>query len=481
MTAAQVVGFVDAFERGGAGMWVLLVTLLVMLVVGWGYAAYQVLSLVNWRRRIVSLTPIAEARNPSGMLEELGEGRHGRSFRIAAHVLVSAAEAAMDEEAPRDVLSRTRATLHRRLAGVHPLKGAITTAVLLACLLVPVLLGSFFEGVGLEHGFAALGRIAPHQRCDAAAAVFHTAGYPAVFGTIVTLLLAPPALLGAFLEMTLLSAKRRRDDLLRLVDMLVGVDVRPRANMVPGIVASVFLVVAAAIGIRFSAGPSTEVMLTPLMQRICVRLPEGPDLKLPVTGLEGGPVGGGPVVAVTRTAVTRAGTGRALVELDGGRPAPADVSGGVLASLASDLRAAKEATGELCTREPSNERCGAPAIVALHRQTPLETAALVVHTVDESWGRAVLLLRTRDLDTEPRTLADYARMYESSRDLFRLSPQGACHRRCPFTTIEVKEVVPELADGARSRAVLDGRSEETFGGFVSGLEQTGVVVARPSG
>ena len=137
------------FREGGIGMTIILVYMLCMLVVGWGFAIWQIVSLVLWRKKTAKLEDIASKRDAAELAEHLTGGKGKAPGDAAGAALVLACDRVRDDKAPRDILAEVRELLATRMAGVHPAKGVLSALVLLGAVVVPVTLGVLFQVVGL--------------------------------------------------------------------------------------------------------------------------------------------------------------------------------------------------------------------------------------------------------------------------------------------------------------------------------------------
>lgn len=467
----SVLALASAFRDGGVGMWIILVHLLVLVVLAWGWAIAQILSMVLWKRKMTDLEEPAEARDHHGLLDRL-RGKKGKDPRGALNDTLSmAAISAREGKPPREVLSRANTMLHHSIAAVHPARGAVTAALLFLCMFAPAVLGAFFRDAGLMQAFRALEQVTPFQRCEFLAQGLHIAAHPARFGFIALVLLAPPALAATFLQLTFLGAKRRRDDILRLVDMLTGVDVRPRAGIVPGIISFVFVLLLTMPACWFISGPPARHLMAPFLIHDCLGLDGGSDVSLPVKGGDPEEDLDGLVVVVTGAGILVDGT--LVMDLDDGSLASRDVKRGTIPALSDELLEKRQLSMAFCQRSPDADGCPPDVYLAMNLTTPLETASRVIATCFDAFDDHVLLvLRTRSVQEDPGTLDE---MLSEARTFTGMK----CKVLCPYRTVKVGDVIMGGQGSGTSNSLLDGSTSSTFGEFVDELDSDTVMVAVP--
>ncbi len=460
------------FTMGGIGMWVLLVHLLVMLALAWGWAVAQVLSFVLWRRRMSELAVPAAARAPDALLDLL-RGKKGKEPKGALGETLAMAAGAVKEGMPaRDVIARANKILHHRIAAVHPARGVITAAVYVLSLLAPIALGALFHETGMNQGFAALENAFPEQKCELMDMAAKIADYPVIFGYVIVLLLVLPALASTFLQLTLLGAKRRRDDILGLVDRLCGVDVRPQAGIVPGIVSFVIILAVTAPVAWLMSGPPIVNLAAPLFVGRCMYFFDD-EMTLPVIARQSPPPESDQRVLEVNTDSIRISK-TVIVDLDQGAMVPEEhVKESAIVPLSTTLAEMLETRQSYCDGSSYAERCGAPMLVAVDASTPLSTASLVIGTAFRSFGGNVLvLLRNKGYETD---LVTYGDMLDAVRGFSGMH----CVIECPYTTLKVDDVIVGGKGSGQSRSLLDGSASGTYGDFVKNLGQDSFMVAVP--
>jgi hypothetical protein len=274
------------------------------------------------------------------------------------------------------------------------------------------------------------------------------AGYPLWLGGIVALVLVVPALVSVLMELTLLGAKRRRDDVMRLVELVTGQATRPRTGSVPGVVAFVFTILAILPAGWLVAGPPVHHLSAPMLYGSCLPVVEGLDVPL----LEGdaAEVSEGLVVVVSGD--------RILVDY-------LAVPG--LDELAMLLGERRQMAKALCERDPSSAGCGAPLLVAFSADVGLGRAADVLAVASGAWGGDLhLVVRTEEGSAGP---PGFGEMISATKGLTGMR----CVETCPFGLVKVKDVIEGSGSG---KAFLDGAAEGTVGRFVEGLDQAAIVV-----
>lgn len=456
---------VDGFGEAGVGTWVLLAYLAAALPLVWGFGVLQLVALIRWNRGVHRLAGLASKRDAAGLLDEAGNGRG-----VLAEALGSAARSHIEGEAPESIMTSAGDTLHHRLAANHPAKAVLAALALALAVPAPLALGVLFRCTGQVLALSALGSAAPASRCALLEQALRTADLPFWLSLVVVAVLVVPAMIAVFMELVALRAKRRRDDVLRLVEMLLGISTRPATGAVPGVVAFLFtLVLAGAVG-WVMTGPPVRNLAAVVLHGSCLPVLDLGRIEIPVHA--GGAAGfeQGALVLVTMDDILVDGV--RVTDLDAGAlGAAASGDGAAVAPLSEMLEEKDRWVRELCDGSPDGQGCETPVLVAMDRGIPLATASAVLATARRSWDRGVfLVLRTEDPPAAPPRFAD---MLAAVQDF----PSLRCVSVCPYGLVEVGDVIGDPASSGKD--MLDGRADGTFGAFVDGLCGTSISVVPP--
>lgn len=455
----------DGFQDGGVGMWVLLAYLAAALPLVWGFGVLQLVALIRWNRGVHRLAGPASKRDAAGLLEETGTGRG-----VLAETLGSAARSHVEGEAPESIMTSVSDTLHHRLAANHPAKAVLTALVLALSIPAPLALGILFRSLGQLGGLVALSEADPGSKCGLLEQALRAADVPFWLSLLVVAVLVVPALVAVFMELVALRAKRRRDDVLRLVERLLGISTRPATGAMPGVVAFLFtLVLAGAVGWVLT-GPPVRNLAAVVLHGSCLPVLDHGRIEIPVHASGAAPFEQGTLVLVAMDDILV--DGARVTDLDAGAlGAAASGDGASVAPLARMLEEKDEWVRALCDRSPDGQACETPVLVAMDRGIPLATASAVLATARRSWDRGVfLVVRTEDPPAAPVRFADMLAAVQGF-------PSLRCVSVCPYGLVEVGDVIGDPATSGKD--MLDGRDDGTFGAFVDGLGGTSISVVLP--
>jgi len=451
---------------GGGGMWVLLAYLAVAFPLVWGFGASQVMALIRWNRMRASLERFAGERDAAGLADHL-DGKAGRG--VMGDVLAAAARAVLDGEGPSVIMDGARATVDRRLPASSPFKVVLCVLSLALGPLAPLVLGTMFRVASTIELWGVVAMDNPFQRCRFLELALKHGEYPFWLGVIVCGILTVPALVAVFMQLNALAARRRRDDVLGLVESLLGRSRRPATGSLPGLAAFAGTVLFTAGAGWVLVGPPVKDLAAPRLHDTCVPVLEYRDVRVPVHDGSASGLQSALTLIVTRSDVIiedlvfhdmelAPGTPAVVVEsrrvtdLVEGRPGAALGSDGVTVEPLDEMleEIYQKDLSQCPVLDCSDQEAGS-ILAIIADDVPVETAAAILATARRSRDRSVfVLVRTGPPSADPRTLAG---MLE---DVKRFASMK-CVEQCSHGALEVKEV-GELPAGG------------TFGEFLAGVE-----------
>ncbi|MBW2260600.1 MAG: hypothetical protein JRG91_01400 [Deltaproteobacteria bacterium] len=455
----------DGFRDAGVGMWVLLIYLGVALPLVWGFGVFQLMALIRWKRGIDRIAGFASNRDVAGLLEEVGGGRG-----VVVQTITSAAKSIVAGDAIESIMAGVRDALHHRLAANHPARAVLAAMAISLSIPAPLALGMLFRSLGQTSSWSVLGNADPGSRCGMLEQALRAADFPFWLSLVVVAVLVVPALVAVFMELTALRAKRRRDDVLRLAEMLLGVSTRPATGAMPGVVAFIFTVLLAGAAGWVLTGPPVKNLAAVQLYGSCLPGLDHLNVEIPVHGGGASDVVRGVCVIVTMDDLLVDDV--RVTDLDKGSVGAAASEDGVtITPLAQMLEDREEWTRALCDRSPDGAACETPVLVAIDRAVPLASASAVLATARRSWGRSVfLVVRTEEPPASPPRFADMLAAVKGFASM-------KCVTVCPYGLVEVGDVIADPASG--SKDLLDGRADGTFGTFIDGVGGPSFDVAVP--
>jgi len=458
--------FANPFVEGGSGMWVVLVYLVAAMAIAWGLAIGQIAAAVLWARRIRAVADLAKDHNPQAILYRAEKGSLKGLF---ADTLAAAARGSIEQRPAPEVVAEATGTVAARLPVTSPWKACFIAVVAGLSVAGPIALGLLLRSLGYMRTFEALSMAQPDQKCALLQVGLAQAEHPYTFAVIAAVLLAVPALVSVLVELVVLAPRKRRDDVLRVVEILLALPTRPRTSPVPGIVALVFIALVVALSSAVLAGPPVRRLFAPLLYTPC--LPEIDDaaVSVPPYSGEASKVGAGTALVVSSSSI---GFGyEEVLGLADGKIRASDAPDGVFVTRLNDhLAKIRSEYTETCRLDPSSPSCGATLFVAIDGDVPVATAAAVLATSWMAWSGGVFAVVRTGEDRRPDldTMIDESVTWRGMR----------CVKQCRYGLVPVKEVVAKPQAGARG--FLDPSASGTFGEYVAGLGGAGIVVALPS-
>ncbi len=453
-------------EAGGAGMWILLGYLVVLFPLIWGFGAAQVLALIRWKRMSAALGRFAGEKDAAGLADHL-DGKAGRG--VMGDVLAAAARSVVEGEKPTAVMDAARKAVDERMSASPPAKAVLCALALALGSLGPLVLGALLRCMNAIEVWSVVVQDNPYFRCRLLEAGMPRGELPFWLGVGVCVVLTVPALVAVFVQLNPLGAGRRRDDVLRLVESLLGRSARPVTGTASGLLAFASTILLTAAAGWVLTGPPVSNLAAPRLIDTCVPGLVHRDVRVPLHD--------GPAVKVTQTRTLIVTTGDILFEqlvfseMDPRPDAPAAefesqrvtdlVDGKLGASLGGDgvtVEPLAEMLEDLYKKDMSQclvPDCSTwgddPILAIIAADVPVETAAAVLATARRSRSRSVfVLVRTEAPAADP---PDLAGMLEAVKGFASMK----CVMRCPYGALEVGDVGDVPVGG-------------TFGEFIEGVE-----------
>lgn len=467
----------EAMENGGTGMWVLLFYGGIVLPLVWIYGVGQLLALIRWKRKMADLDKLASEKDGARLLERLGGGE-GKD--VAERILAEAARSSLGGDGPEEVMDGARSGLDERMKASTPVRAVLAMTSLALAALAPLVLGATFRCMKLVQVWGWLLEDEPLHRCRLLEVGTSFAEYPFRMGIVVSTILAVPALVAVFMELTALRAARRRDDVLRLVEMLLGLPPRPASRGAPGLIAFVLAILLTGTAGWVLTGPPVPNLAAPRLHDSCVHGLEGRSIRIPVRSGAPEAEDFGYKLFVTRNEIFLEvehipGFGDMpeiqdytikdvrVTDLVEGKPGAAlDADGVTIEPL---MRVLEETPNESSDDCSLLEGCGPPTVepvlVVIDEDVPLDTAAAVLVTARRSSDRSVSVLVRAE--AEPATPPRFADLLEAASGFASMK----CVEHCAYGQIAVEDLVTEPAGSGKP--VLDGRAGGTFGDFITGV------------